>query len=93
MLFLPLQSFWAGLAGIFSERRIMKRKTDPINPPHYRAHPSGIEAIQITEALNFCLGNAIKYILRCDEKGDPITDLRKAAWYINREIDRRQRGG
>jgi hypothetical protein len=69
----------------------MRKKTDPINPQHYREHPSGVEAIVVTEALNFCLGNAVKYIMRCDLKGDPITDLQKAAWYINREIERRQR--
>ena len=61
------------------------------HPPHYLAHPSGIEVIEITEHLGFCLGNAVKYILRCDYKGDPIKDLRKAAWYVQREIDRRTR--
>ena len=61
---------------------------DPINPPHYCAHPSGVECIDITEHFNFNLGNAIKYIWRAGAKGDPITDLRKAAWYIDREIAR-----
>lgn len=62
---------------------------DMINqPPHYRAHPSGIECIQITEHMNFNLGNAVKYIWRNDEKGNPIEDLEKAKWYIQREIDR-----
>lgn len=66
---------------------------DPVNhPQHYRSHPSGIEAIQITEHFNFCIGNAIKYLWRADEKSDAIEDLRKAAWYVNREIDRRTRG-
>ena len=59
------------------------------HPAHYRAHPSGIECIQITEHLNFCLGNAIKYIWRADEKGSDIEDLRKAVWYLQREISRR----
>jgi hypothetical protein len=64
-------------------------KPDLVNhPPHYTQHPSGIECIQITEHLNFCLGNAIKYIWRRGEKDDEIQDLRKAAWYINREIAR-----
>lgn len=36
---------------------------DNINhPPHYTNHPSGIECIQITEHMGFCLGNAVKYI-------------------------------
>ena len=63
---------------------------DSINfPPHYRAHASGIECIQITEHMNFCLGNAIKYIWRAGVKSqDPIEDLSKAVWYLNREIER-----
>lgn len=55
-------------------------------PPHYTAHPSGIEAIQVCEHMGFCLGNAIKYIWRAYLKGDPIENLRKAKWYIDREI-------
>lgn len=62
---------------------------DPINPPHYKAHPLGVECIQITEHLNFCLGNAMKYIWRADEKGG-VEDLNKAIWYLQREIARRQ---
>lgn len=66
---------------------------DPVNAPrHYRAHPSGIETIQVTEWMNFCLGNATKYIWRADSKGG-IEDLRKAVWYLEREIQRRARGG
>lgn len=67
-------------------------KYDPVNhPKHYKSHPSGIEVIQITEHMNFCLGNAVKYILRADHKGNAIEDLEKAAWYINREIERRKK--
>jgi hypothetical protein len=63
---------------------------DPVNSPkHYTEHPSGIECIQITEHMGFNLGNAIKYIWRADLKGHSIEDLRKAAWYINREISKR----
>lgn len=65
---------------------------DPVNhPKHYTSHPSGIECIRITEHMNFCLGNAVKYIWRADEKGNSLEDLQKAAWYIAREIDRRER--
>lgn len=60
------------------------------HPQHYTSHPSGVEVITITEHMGFCLGNAIKYILRADLKGKPVEDLRKAAWYINREIERRE---
>jgi hypothetical protein len=64
---------------------------DAVNhPPHYTAHPSGVECIQITETMNFCLGNAIKYIWRADLKHDAIEDLKKAVWYVNREIKRRE---
>ena len=63
---------------------------DMVNhPPHYTSHPSGIEVIQITEHMGFCLGNAVKYIMRCDLKADAIEDLRKARWYIDREIAKR----
>lgn len=65
--------------------------TDMVNhPPHYTAHPSGVECIQITEHMNFCCGNAAKYIWRADEKGSDIQDLEKARWYIDREIARRK---
>jgi hypothetical protein len=67
--------------------------SDPVNhPPHYTEHPSGIECIQVTEHLSFCVGNAIKYLWRADLKhDDAIEDLKKAAWYINREIERRKK--
>jgi hypothetical protein len=64
--------------------------TDSVHKPkHYTEHPSGIECIQVTEHMGFNLGNAIKYIWRCDLKLDAIEDLKKAKWYIDREIDRR----
>jgi len=56
------------------------------NPKHYLSHPSGIETIEITEHMNFCLGNVIKYVLRAEYKGSKLEDLKKAAWYLNREI-------
>lgn len=58
------------------------------NPPHYTQHPSGIECIDVTEHMNFNLGNAVKYIWRAGLKDEAIDDLRKAIWYINREIKR-----
>jgi hypothetical protein len=65
---------------------------DPVNhPPHYTSHPSGIECIDVVEHMCFNLGNAIKYIWRADEKGNAIEDLRKAAWYVQRELDKRTR--
>lgn len=64
--------------------------TDNVNSPkHYKSHPSGIEVIRITEHMNFCLGNVIKYVMRADHKHDAIEDLQKARWYLDREISRR----
>lgn len=68
-----------------------ERMKDVVNkPPHYTEHPSGIECIQVTEHMGFNLGNAIKYIWRCDLKKDAIEDLKKAKWYIEREISKRE---
>lgn len=58
------------------------------HPPHYTSHPSGVECITITEWMNFNVGNAVKYLWRSDEKGFQIQDLKKARWYIDREIAR-----
>jgi hypothetical protein len=66
---------------------------DMVNhPTHYTAHPSGIECITITEWYNFNIGNAIKYLWRSDNKGG-LEDLRKAQWYITREIERIEKAG
>lgn len=67
---------------------ILDQRVDPVNhPQHYLKHPSGVECIQVTEHMNFCLGNAIKYIWRHADKGG-VEDLKKAKWYIEREIAR-----
>lgn len=68
--------------------------SDPVNhPSHFTSHPSGVECIVVTEHFNFCLGNCIKYIWRHGQKpgADAITDLRKARWYLDREIERLER--
>lgn len=63
--------------------------SDPINPPHYKI--GGIEAIDVIEAwkLDFCLGNALKYIARAGKKNPAkeTEDLLKAVWYLQRKID------
>jgi hypothetical protein len=70
-------------------RMVAASDDDPINhPAHYTRHPSGTECIEITEHMNFNLGNAIKYIWRSGEKGDTVNDLKKARWYIDRELQR-----
>lgn len=66
-----------------------KAFVDIVNhPPHYNAHPSGVECITITEHYNFNIGNAIKYLWRAGLKGDAVEDLKKATWYVQREIER-----
>lgn len=57
------------------------------HPRHYTQHPSGVECITVTEHFNFCIGNAIKYLWRSDLKNG-LEDLKKARWYIDREIAR-----
>ena len=76
---------------------MQKPTNDPVNHPlHYTSHPArcqcgqGIECIQITEHMGFNLGNAVKYIWRCDLKRDAIEDLKKARFYIDREIALRE---
>jgi hypothetical protein len=69
--------------------------SDPVNhPSHYTSSPARcacgrtIECIDVAEHMGFCLGNAVKYIWRAGLKSDALTDLRKARWYIDREISR-----
>ena len=71
----------ADLGGPFMNDNVNHQK-------HYNSHPSGVECIEITEHMNFCLGNAVKYIWRASLKGKEVEDLRKARWYIDREISR-----
>lgn len=63
---------------------------DAVNhPPHYTGHASGVECIDITEEMGFNLGNVLKYVWRAGRKDQsPIIDLKKAAWYLQREIER-----
>lgn len=69
--------------------------SDAVNhPPHYKGFSNGAEVIDITENLNFNLGNVVKYVARAGRKtDDPVEDLRKAQWYLGREIERITQGG
>ena len=63
-------------------------KADPVsNPTHYTV--GGIETIDFIEAkqLGYNLGNVVKYLTRADHKGNKMEDLRKAQWYLAREIN------
>lgn len=70
----------------------VKQALDVVNhPPHYKA--GGIETIDFIEAkdLNYRLGNVIKYVARAGKKHtDPVQDLEKALWYLQREINVRK---
>jgi hypothetical protein len=61
------------------------------NPKHYTSHPSGIECLEITRHMGFNLGNVMKYIWRADLKGKDIEDLKKAAFYLQDEIELRKK--
>lgn len=65
---------------------ILKRSTVD-HPDHYN-QIQGVECIEVVEQMSFNLGNAVKYIWRCGHKGDPVEDLCKAVWYLQREISR-----
>ena len=80
-------------SGLEAHKRIINRPSaeppaiDPINPAHYR----GDTVMRIIEDfdLGFCLGNVVKYILRHAAKAG-LEDLKKARWYLDREITRRE---
>lgn len=64
---------------------------DPVNhPAHYKS--GSLEVITVIEEfnLNFRMGNAIKYILRANKKDNKIQDIKKAIWYLRREIGESQ---
>ena len=72
---------------------------DPVNHPlHYTSSKAccshcgkPVEHIDVTRHMGFNLGNATKYIWRCDLKHDSIEDLEKAVWYLRDEIAKRKR--
>jgi hypothetical protein len=64
-------------------------KKEAVNhPDHYGGENNPYEAIKIIEALElgFCLGNTVKYIARAGKKKNTLEDLKKARWYLDREI-------
>lgn len=64
----------------------MKEHDRVNNPRHYAGKHYGIECIEITENMDFCTGNAFKYVWRCDDKESHCDDLKKAIWYLNRAL-------
>ena len=67
----------------------MDENKDQVNHPSHYTYGK-YETIDVIEGwnLNYNLGNAIKYISRCEHKGNKKQDLEKAIWYIQREIKR-----
>ena len=78
---------WDKMADEVDKEFYNRIKDDVNHPQHYTSHPSGVETIEITEHMNFCLGNAVKYIMRCELKGNKKQDLEKAIWYLQRELE------
>lgn len=75
----------------YGARKIAKQiqEREMVNhPDHYQGNK--MEVIDIIEdySLGFSLGNAIKYILRADKKGNKKQDLEKAIWYLERELSK-----
>lgn len=69
---------------------IVPQENDAVNHPSHYTSYKGIEVIQLTEQMNFNRGNAVKYLARAGLKNPAteIEDLKKAAWYLQREIER-----
>lgn len=65
----------------------MTKPSTPIDHPPYYNYGT-YEVIDVIEdwRLDFNLGNVIKYVGRCGHKGDTVGDLKKAKWYLEREI-------
>lgn len=73
----------------FNDMKIAHQPDNVEHPAHYGGAENTYEAIKVIEAwgLNFNIGNAAKYLCRAGKKGSKLEDLKKAAWYINREIE------
>lgn len=76
------------VAGLIKEK-VVREAID--HPKHYGGADNPYEAIKVIEAweLGFHLGNVIKYVSRAGKKGSDLEDLKKAAWYLQREIEMR----
>lgn len=73
-----------------SPNRIINQCDDINHPSHYTQ--GNIEVIDYIEdkKLGYRLGNVVKYVSRAGHKDDAIKDLKKARWYLNREIAKRE---
>lgn len=91
-----LKSYLAGIAEELSGNGTEEKQQDVVNHPSHYASESGLEAIEVIEAFfhgNAFLANTFKYIARAGKKGGEakrLEDLRKAQWYLGREIKREE---
>lgn len=72
----------------------MKKEEEAVNHPAHYGGDTTYEVIKVLEAwdvMGFCLGNCIKYIARASKKGAELEDLKKARWYLDREIANREK--
>ena len=66
------------------------------HPSHYGGKDNNYEVINVIEAwsLDFSAGNVVKYLYRAGKKTeDPLKDLQKAKWYLNRLIEKIEKRG
>ena len=82
-----MKTIAVGISNTSVKGRIATAADNVNHPAHYKT--GGIETIDFIEAkqLTYNLGNVVKYITRADHKGNKIEDLKKAQWYLNREIE------
>ena len=81
-----MQTIAVGISDASVKGRMSTAADNVNHPAHYKT--GGIETIDFIEAkqLTYNLGNVVKYITRADHKGNKLEDLKKAQWYLNREI-------
>lgn len=81
------------LTAIYDDMMEQREQLQAVDhPAHYGGADNTYEAIKVIEAweLGFNLGNVIKYISRAGKKGSKLEDLKKAQWYLNREIEKNE---
>jgi hypothetical protein len=72
----------------YAQETRAKQEEEMVDHPKHYNQIKGVECIDVAEQMGFNLGNALKYIWRCGDKGNKKKDLEKAIWYIKREIER-----
>jgi len=67
---------------------------DPVNKPAHYNLGDGVECIDYIKQvlgkegfIDYCHGNMIKYQHRYKYKRNPVEDMEKAQWYLNRMVE------